>query len=297
MVDLKTWRRYLELTKPKVTLLNLFVGVTCFVLAELPAVNWAALAVFFVVGYLAVGGCGALNCYFDRGMDGLMERTSRRAIPSGNIAPVKALFYGLILTSTGLAATYIFFGIVTAVLVSLGIVFYVLVYTLLLKSRTHWNVVIGAVAGPFAALAGWTATGNALSLTPVLVGMLDFLWTPSHLWSLAMRMVNEYKSADVPMLPVISGLRKASELVFLFNVATFGFSFLFVALGITGPIYLIIATAAGLRLVFVSHKLLIAQSETQAFRVFLASAPYLACIMIALIVDRFVFVSLSVFAL
>ncbi len=293
----KTLRAYVALTKPKVTLLNLFVGVTCFVLAEMPSVNWLSLAAFSALGYLTVGGCGVLNSYLDRDIDQLMTRTSRRPIPSGKIKPTKALAYGLILTSVGLAATYFAFGALTALLVSLGIVSYVLIYTLTLKRVTRWNVAIGAIAGPFAALSGWTATGNSLSLIPLFIGLLDFVWTPSHLWGLAMRRVKEYASASVPMLPVISGMRRASELVFFFNLSTFGLSLLFPAFGIAGITFLVVAAVAGLKLVSESFKLLKTPSGAQASRVFLTSAPYLAVIMAALIIDRMAFLSLPAFAL
>ncbi len=289
---MRSVQKYVELTKPKVSLLNLFVGVTCFVLAEFPSINWMGLAIFIVVGYLTVGGCGALNCYLDRDMDALMSRTSQRAIPAGKIAPVKALIYGLILTSTGLIAAYYFFGILTSLLVSMGIVFYVFVYTLTLKRATSWNILIGAIAGPFAALSGWTATGNGLSLMPFLIGLLDFLWTPGHLWGLAIKHMNEYKSAGVPMLPVVSGFKRSSELVLLFNIAAIGSSSLFLTFGRTGVVYLIIATALGFKLVFESHKLLVTQSDAQASKVFLTSAPYLAAVMVGLIIDKFALLSL-----
>ncbi len=293
----KTLRAYVALTKPKVTLLNLFVGVTCFVLAEMPSVNWLSLAVFSALGYLTVGGCGVLNSYLDRDIDQLMIRTSRRPIPADVIRPMNALVYGLILTSVGLAATFYVFGTLTALLVSLGIVSYILVYTLTLKRVTRWNVAIGAIAGPFAALSGWTATGNSLSLIPLFIGLLDFVWTPSHLWGLAMRRVREYASARVPMLPAVSGMRRASELVFFFNLSTFGLSLLFPAFGIAGITFLVVAAVAGLKLVSESFRLLRTPSETQASRVFLTSAPYLAVIMAALIIDRMTFLSLPSFAL
>ena len=282
--------KYLELTKPKVTLLNLFVGVTCFLLAELPSVNWLALAIFLVVGYSAVGGCGVLNCYFDRDLDADMERTSKRAIPAGRIAPVKALIYGIIMTLAGLMAAYFFFGVLTSLLVSLGIIFYVLVYTVTLKRTSRWNVLLGAIAGPFAALAGWTATGSSLSLIPVLIGMVDFLWTPGHLWCLAIRMVKEYKSAGVPMLPAVSGLAEASKFVFLFNVAAICCSLVFLAFGAVGLIYSVIACIAGAKLIVESKRLLVTKDGAQAFRLFMTTSPYLATIMIALLLDKLVLI-------
>ena len=244
MIVMVTGLKYLELTKPKVTLLNLFVGATCFVLAEFPFVNWFFLILFLLVGYLAAGGCGAVNCYLDRDIDGLMERTSSRAVPSGKILPKNALSFGVALISGSLAIGFVVFGIPTFLMLSLGVISYILVYTVLVKRATKWNVVIGGVAGSFAAFSGWVATGQNLSLIPIFVGLLDFLWTPGHLWGLAMKSMKEYKKAQIPMLPVILGLKKTSMYIFIFDVATIGSSLLFPLLGLTGMTYLVIATVA-----------------------------------------------------
>jgi protoheme IX farnesyltransferase len=282
--------KYLELTKPKVTLLNLFVGSTCFTLAELPSVNWLMLTFFVIVSYCIVGGCGVLNCYFDRDIDANMARTSQRAIPTGKIAPIAALIYGTLMTLAGLVATYFFFGMLTSLLVSLGIIFYILVYTIALKRTSRWNVLLGAIAGPFAALAGWTATGSSLGLIPVVVGALVFLWIPGHLWCLAIRMVKEYEFAGIPMLPAVSGLADASKFVFLFNIAAFGCSLVFLAFGAVGLIYLVIACIAGAKLIVESKRLLATKDGAQAFRLFMTTSPYLATIMIALLLDKLVLI-------
>jgi len=278
--------KYLELTKPKVTALNVLVGMTCFVLSQLPRIDWFSLALFGIAAYLAVGGCGALNSYYDRDLDNLMSRTSRRAIPSGAIAPRNALLYGLLMIAFGLCLTYLVFDRFTFVLVSIGAFVYLFVYTLWLKRRSHWNVVIGGVSGSFAALSGWAATGNVISLAPVLVALLDFLWTPGHLWGLAIARVKEYSRAGVPMLPVTVGLGKASQYVFSFNVFTLSSSLLFPFLGLTGPVYSVIAASAGVLLLWRSWKLMKSPSEIHGLRLFMLSVIYLSCIMGALIVDK-----------
>ncbi len=278
--------KYLELTKPKVTLLNLCVGVTCFVLAQFPKVNFTLMCFFVLAGYLTVGGCGALNCYYDRDIDKSMKRTLKRAVPAGHVSPARSFLFGAILIVSGLAMTYAVFGLITLSLMMLGIVFYVFVYTLWLKRRTHWNVVIGGLAGTFAALSGWTATGNALALLPLLVGALDFLWTPGHLWGLAIKTKKEYEEASVPMLPVTLGLERTSRVILYLNLVTILFSFLIPLFRLAGLTYLFIAASAGLILYNESRKLNILPSETQAFNVFKASTPYLAIIMMALIADR-----------
>lgn len=141
-----TVSKYVELTKPKVILLNLLVGVTCFVLAAFPGINWVKLAVFLVAGYLACGGCGALNCVYDQDTDRKMERTSKRALPLGAIAPWKATVFGFLLISVGIGMSYFFFNALTALMVFLGVAFYLVIYTVLLKRISSLNVVIGGLA-------------------------------------------------------------------------------------------------------------------------------------------------------
>jgi protoheme IX farnesyltransferase len=278
--------KYLELTKPKVTSLNVAVGVTCFALAELPKIDWPALIAFSAVAYLAVGGCGALNSFYDRDLDKLMDRTCRRAIPSGAISPRKALLYGLVLLGTGLLFAYLVFSMLALAMIVMGAVAYLFVYTRWLKRRSRWNVVIGGVSGSFAALSGWAATGNMIGLAPMLVALLDFLWTPGHLWGLAIARVKDYGRASVPMLPVTSGLKIASRYVFSFNVLTFVSSLLLPLLGLTGPVYTTIAVFAGAMLLWKSWSLLKSPSEGQGLRLFMLSVTYLSCIMAALIIDR-----------
>ncbi|MGD0644761.1 MAG: heme o synthase [Candidatus Bathyarchaeia archaeon] len=282
--------KYLELTKPKVTLLNLLVGIACFVLATFPLINWFKIALFCVAGYLAAGGCGALNCVYDGKIDRLMQRTSKRAIPSGAVSAKNALIFGMALTVAGLAIVYFFFSVLTVILIFTGLVFYLPIYTVLLKRASPWNVVIGGAAGCFAALAGWTATGATITWIPVLIASIDFFWTPGHLWGLAIKKVKEYQKAGIPMLPVTAGIRRASKIVFWINVLTVAFSFLLPMLNLAGILYLAVAAMAGMGFLSQSRKLLVSPSEAQGFKVFLFSMPYLTCLMLGLIIDKIVFI-------
>jgi heme o synthase len=286
MTGKETVKMYLQLTKPKVTLLNLLVGVTCFVIAAFPSVDLVNFAVFCAAGYLACGGCGALNCVYDRDQDKLMQRTSKRAIPSGAVSASKGLIFGASLTITGLGISYFYFNALTAFMMVLGVIFYLLVYTLILKRTSSWNVVIGGTAGCFAALSGWTAVTNSISLVPLLVSIIDFLWTPGHLWGLAMKKTAEYKKAGVPMLPVTKGMKKTGKITFLFNAAAIISTLALPILGLTGLLYLLFAVFSGSWFLFESRKLLLVPSEANGFRVFLVSMPYLALLMIGLLVDK-----------
>ncbi len=285
---LNTVKAYIELTKPKVTLLNLLVAATCFVLAAYSRFNLVGLVVFLAAGYLACGGCGALNCVYDQDMDKLMKRTSKRAIPSGSVTPVRALVFGVALTGAGLAISYLFFNALTAFMMALGAAFYLLVYTVLLKRRSSWNVVIGGFAGCFAALSGWTAAINTLSLLPLLVSSVDFLWTPGHLWGLAIRKAKEYSKAGVPMLPLTLGFSRAAQVIFAFNAATVALSIFPSVLAGAGVVYLAVAVLAGGWFILESRKLLLSPTETRGFKIFIASMPYLALLMVGLVVDKII---------
>jgi heme o synthase len=278
--------KYLELTKPKVTLLNLLVGVTCFLLAAYPTVDLLKLAAFSIVGYLAAGGCGVLNSVYDGDIDKLMTRTSKRAIPSGYITSTKAVTFGAALIVSSFVFAYIFFNPLTFLMLALGLVFYLPIYTIWLKRTSPWNVVIGGFAGCFAGFAGWAAAAGTLSLMALLVGALDFIWTPGHLWGLAMKKIREYKTARIPMLPVKVGLSKAALVVFVLNVVTVASSFLFPLLRLTGAVYLGFAICAGSGFLFQNRGLLFSASEANGFKAFIASMPYLALLMIGLILDK-----------
>ena len=278
--------KYVELTKPRVTLLNLFVGVTCFILASYPELDLQALFLFSVAGYLAAGGCGVLNCVYDANVDKLMQRTSSRAIPAGFITSRKALVLGLVMTSVGILVTFFVFKFLTALMVLLGAVFYVLFYTILLKRISSWNVIVGGLAGCFAALSGWIAAVGSLSLLPLLISLVDFLWTPGHLWGLAIKKVREYGSAGIPMLPVTAGLEKASKITVALNVLTIVSSLLLPILGVTGFFYSAVAFPVGTWFLFENRPLARSPSESRGQRVFFCSIPYLAFIMIGLISDK-----------
>lgn len=282
--------KYVELTKPKVTLLNLLVGVTCFVLAAFPTVDWLKLAVFAMIGYLAAGGCGVLNSVYDQDVDKLMVRTSKRAIPAGYLSARGATIFGMLMIALSFVLSMFFFNPLTAIMIGLGTAFYLIIYTVWLKRISPWNVVIGGFAGCFAALSGWTAAVNTLSLMPLMVAMLDFLWTPGHLWGLAIKKMKEYKKAGIPMLPVTVGISKASKIVFLLNVLTVAFSFLLPIYHQTGTIYLVVAFFAGTMFLFQNRGLLLRASEAHGFKVFLASMPYLTCLMLGLIVDKLILI-------
>ncbi len=264
-------RDLLSLTKPRLTLLNLLAGVTGFLLAAGQAFDPRALALLLAAGYLSVGGSLALNAYLDRDIDPLMSRTALRPLPTGRVRPRRALAFALGAIGAGLAAAWLL-NPVTLLFVAGGSAFYIGVYTLWLKRRTPWNIVIGGAAGSFAPLAGWAAATGGVGLPALFLALLIFLWTPGHFWGLAIRYKEDYARAGVPMLPVVAGEEKAARWAALSNLALVPFTLVMV------PVYgLPYAAAVGaLGLVFAFQNLRLLSDPSQGGTVFHLSNLYLA---------------------
>jgi heme o synthase len=284
-------RDYLSLTKPRIIVLLDLVAVSAFIVANSRNVSLSGLLALLVAGTLASGGSGALNSYLDRDIDQSMRRTRKRPIPSGRIVPeLHALYFGLALSLLGFLVAAYFLNYVAAFFVGFGAIFYVVVYTLLLKRRTSLNIVIGGFAGSCAVLAGWTAVTHSLafpSLLPgLLMGLLVFLWTPSHFWSLAIRGSDDYASVGIPMLPVVVGERRAMTYIFVSSVLIVAFSIaLWAPLGVFGTLYLVIVAIMGGLLLLSNIRMIRRPSKETAWTAFKFSSPYLAVVFVGMVLD------------
>ena len=199
------------------------------------------------------------------------------------------LSLGLILSISGVALAAFFFNVLTASFIGLGVFWYVFVYTLWLKPRTKWNIVIGGAAGSFSALAGWAAVTGSISFVALLVALLVFLWTPGHFWGLAIAKVEEYAKVQVPMLPVVNGVRKSALCTALSNIALFPFTaVLFALTAYQGNILVLILL--GTALVVFNARFLVANlrmvknpAPINAWRVFKMSIAYLFVILLLVV--------------
>ena len=260
---------------------------------ELYRFNALSLVLLIVAGFLSAGGAGALNCFLERRIDLRMNRTRNRAIPSGRISAKGALVLGLGFSIGGVALAT-FLNELTAAFIAVGVFWYVLVYTLWLKPRTKWNIVIGGAAGSFSALAGWSAVTGSISLVAFLVALLIFLWTPGHFWGLAMAKAEEYASVQVPMLPVVEGAHKSAIYTALSNIALFPFTIGLFALT-AARTNLIMLVVLGIALVAFNVRFLLANVRMiknpipmNAWRVFKMSISYLFVIMLIVVIAHFV---------
>jgi len=280
---------YWELTKPRIVLLLDFTAAMAFVVAT-PTINIVRLVAVIVAGTLASGGAGALNCYLDRDLDRTMGRTSRRPIPQGEVSPARALVFGLALFGAGIVVSALLLPLLASISILLGAAIYVLFYTKYLKPRTTLNIVLGGSAGSCAPLAGWAAaTGQLSAVTPWLMALLVFVWTPSHFWALAMRAIGDYSKAGIPMLPVIVGEEKTARYIALNTFLLVPLSLLLVLFSGLGLVYLSIAAALGLGMILVDLRLVSDPTKARAWTAFKFSSPYLAIVFLAMVLDLRIF--------
>ncbi|MCX8203237.1 MAG: heme o synthase [Nitrososphaeria archaeon] len=273
-------RDYVSLTKPKIALLNVLTALVCYFAAGGGSLGAVALS---AAGYLAAGGSTALNNYLDVDLDSRMRRTSRRPLPSGRVSRWAALVLGLVSSTASLALSWLALNPLATLFIASGMLFYVVVYTLLLKRRTVWNVVIGGVAGSFPPLAGWAAATGEIGLPAVLLAVLVFLWTPGHFWALAIRGVEEYRAAGLPMLPVRVGVERASRITALSNLSALPV-WAAGALVVPSPtVYVLASLPLTAPFALYSLRLLRSPDPQLAWRSFKASSPWLATVSIALL--------------
>ena len=235
---------------------------------------------------VASASAGMFNQYFEADQDHRMARTRRRAFVTGAL-PLSRLWLlpMALMLLLAVAAAWFYVNPVAAAFVFLGALFYGVVYTVWLKRRTAWNIVIGGLAGSFSVLAGGAAVLPELAPVPLLFALVLFLWTPPHFWSLAIANREEYAAAGVPMLPVVVGVPRAASTVFVSTVLLVAASLLPAAFGL-GPIYLVGALAGGVYFLWRAYQLMRQPQRGEAMRSFHASLLQLSLLLIAACVDR-----------
>ncbi len=278
-----SFRDYVALTKPKIVWLLLLVALASAVIAARAIPSILVMAGLFVAGSLTSLGSLALNSYLEMDIDAKMKRTKNRPLPAERIIqPRRALAFGLALLAIGLAVSWVTLTPLATLFMGLGSLIYVQVYTVWLKPRTSWNIVLGGFAGSCAALAGWYAVTSANPLIAWVLAALVFVWTPSHFWSLAVITEEDYSAAGIPMLPSVVGEKKAAKFIVANTLLLIPISLLFfLYLAGTGEVlYLVGALFFDLLLLATNIKLLIAPNKSNALLAFKASSPFLAVIFI-----------------
>lgn len=276
---------YLELMKLRIVTLLVFTTVTTMIIAAGGLPELDVLIYTLIGGILAAGGSSAINQYLDRDMDAKMSRTARRPIPSGRISPLNALIFGVSLIVWSMVVLVVLVNPLTGLLAFAGSVYYVIVYTMILKRNTVVNILIGGGAGAFPVLVGWAAVTGTLSFEAGLLFAIIFWWTPPHSWALAILVNADYSRANVPMMPVAHGERVTRIQILLYSVQLLLITLLPVMFGVLGPIYLLAALSLGIGLVWMSVKLIQAASKAVARSTYKYSTAYLAFLFLAMIAD------------
>ena len=276
-----------EISKPRIIILLVITAVTSMYAASKlvgPELDNMGLVHIIIAGTLASAGSSALNHYYDRDIDLRMKRTSTRPIPSGKLKASHAFAYGLALSCTSVIYAYFTLNPITAFFIALGIFFYVIVYTVWLKRLNSSNIVIGGFAGSAASMAGWAAATGSMDILGFLVGFLVFVWTPSHFWCLAMKLKDDYKQAEIPMLPVVIGMQKTSKYILANTIILLPYSLMLYAFGL-GIVYTIIAAVSGGLMLVYHYKLTKNPTSDFAWKAYKVTAPYLTIIFVGIALD------------
>ncbi len=289
---LTTWRAYLALTKPRIIELLLVTTIPTmfFAAGGFPSAKLVILTL--AGGTLAAGGANVLNCYIDRDIDALMERTAHRPSATGQISGRSIVIFGILLSLLSVLVLALTVNHLSAMLAAIAIAFYVFGYTLLLKRRTTQNIVWGGAAGCMPVLIGWSAVTNSLSWAPVILFMIVFLWTPPHYWPLSLHYKDEYAAAGVPMLPVKESPLEVTRQILIYSWAMVATSLILVPVAHTSWLYAISATLFGGLFIYEAYALRNRVrkelADVKPMKLFHWSITYLSLVFLAIGIDPFI---------
>jgi protoheme IX farnesyltransferase len=281
------WRDYLELTKPKVSLLIVFTAVVGMVLASPGMVPLPAL-IFGTLGIaMASGSAAAFNHVLDRRIDAQMTRTRRRPLPTGHLLQRQAAIFAAVLGLASMAVLWLGVGGLTAALTFCSLIGYAMVYTMWLKHATPQNIVIGGAAGAAPPVLGWAAVTNTIDPHALLLFLIIFTWTPPHFWALAIARRDDYAKVGIPMLPVTHGIPYTRLQIVLYTILLILATLLPCLTGMSGLIYLASALALNGRFLYFVLALHRGLRPELPMRTFRFSITYLMLLFAALIVDHY----------
>jgi heme o synthase len=285
-----SWRRtmtgLLALTKPWIIALLLITTWAGMFIAQGGAPRAGTFLLTTLGGALAAGGANALNSYIDRDIDGRMNRTARRPIPRGVLAPRTALAFGLGASAAAVLILGVGVNWLAAALALLGNVYYVFIYTLWLKRRFPSGIVFGGVAGAIPPLVGWAAASGTLSPLAVLLFLIVLYWTPPHTWALGLMLRADYERVGVPLLPVVRGEKETAYQVWLYSLQMVVITLVPAALGLVGVLYALAALVLAVLFLRQAWALRRTAERALARNLYKFSQVYLALLMLAMVCDR-----------
>ena len=284
-------KAFFNLMKPRVMSLVIF---TCAVGLLIAPIKINSLDAIFSLAAVALGSgaAGALNMWYESDLDSIMTRTCLRPIPTGKLTRNQALTFGIASSFFSVIALYIFSNLVAATTLVITILFYVFIYTIWLKRKTPQNIVIGGAAGELPPIIGWAIATNEISLEPIILFLIIFIWTPSHFWALSLYKSEDYRKAKIPMLPITSGVKTTKLNILIYALILFPVAISPFILNFSGEIYLILSIILTGYYVFISYKLFKEKNSTKekklASQLFGYSILYLFMIFTSILIDKFI---------
>ena len=296
MTSLPAVKDLLALCKLKVVSLILLTAVVGMLLAVPYLPNFLLIVVASVGISLSAMSAAVFNHIIDEKIDAQMSRTDRRPLPKGKVTRNQALIWGLFLGFVGIGLLFFFVNTLTAVLTFLSLIGYAVFYTMYLKHATPQNIVIGGAAGAAPPVLGWTSVAGSQGIEyALLLFLIVFIWTPPHFWALAIHRRDEYKKAEVPMLPVTHGLEFTRVQILLYTVLLLLVTLLPYLTGMSGVIYLIAAAVLGALFLGYSIKIFLEPENPKiAFKTFKYSVNYLMVLFVALLIDHYLLMTFGV---
>ena len=275
---------YFALLKPRVVSLVVFSGLAGLLVAP-GSIHPLIAAVAVLCIAVGAGASGAINMWYDRDIDAVMERTRQRPIPTGRVAPGDALGFGVVLAIGAVAVMGLAVNVAAAALLAVAILFYVFVYTVWLKRRTPQNIVIGGASGAFPPMIGWAAVTGTVSVESLLLFALIFFWTPPHFWALALYRSGDYEKAGIPMLPVVAGKVETKKQMILYTVLLIPLGMAPVWFGFVGWVYGAAALLLGLIFLAAAVAVWYDRTDRAAKRMFGYSIFYLFALFAVMVAD------------
>ena len=290
-LDLGIIPELLKLMKPRVMSLVIF---TCAVglLTAPNSVSFTISALGILIVAVGAGAAGALNMWYEADVDKLMTRTCLRPIPRGSLKKNQALYFGTSLSILSVITLYYFTNLLSASLLLFTILFYVFVYTIWLKRKTPQNIVIGGAAGALPPVIGWTIATNSISIEPITFFIIIFLWTPSHFWALSLYKVQDYKKANIPMMPITNGIETTKKNIFIYSLLMLPAIALPYYVGFVGELFLVIGLTLTFYYNYLCYQLYSFKKNKfeikKAQQIFGYSILYLFLIFVLFLVDRLI---------
>jgi protoheme IX farnesyltransferase len=282
---------FIQLMKPRVMALVVFTALAAMLAAPGP-INPILGTIAIIAIAVGAGASGALNMWYDADIDARMARTAARPLPRGRVTPDEALSFGGVLSVCSVLTLGVLVNWTAGALLAITIAFYLFVYTMWLKRRTPYNIVIGGAAGAFPPMIGWAAVTGNVSFDSLLLFLIIFMWTPPHFWALSLYRCRDYERVGVPMLPVVSGLKETRRQILLYSLALVPLAVVPYFVGLGGIAYLVCSTVLGAAFLVLAFRVYVTtegrEADTVARQLFWFSILYLYVLFAVLLAEAIV---------